>query len=117
MGLAGYVIYLPGLDLDLSSQSAHLIFDRELFNLIEVYDNGTPDDVGDDLITLRLDDPFPITLRAEPYDGLEPIAGDGAQPPEVSELDIIFFDLAEQQIAIRWINLVTTAISKRLSQA
>jgi hypothetical protein len=104
MGLAGYVIYLPGLDLDLSSESAHLIFDWDLFDLIEVYDNGTPDDVSDDLITLRLDNPFPITLRAEPYEELEPIIGDGVQPPEVSELDILFFDLVEQQVAIRWIN-------------
>ncbi len=104
MGLAGYVIYLPGLDLDLSSQSAHLIFDWDLFDLIEVYDNGTPDDVSDDLITLRLDNPFPITLRAEPYEEWEPITGDGVQPPEVSELDILFFDLVEKQVAIRWVN-------------
>lgn len=104
MGLAGYVMYLPGLNLDLSSQSAHLIFDWDLFNLIEVYDNGTPDDPSDDLITLCLENPFPITLRVEPYGEWEPILGDGVQPPEVSELDIRFYDLVNQQIFLRWIN-------------
>jgi hypothetical protein len=104
MGIAGYVIYLPGLNLDLSSQSAHLIFDWDLFNLIEVYDNGTPDDPSDDLITLCLENPFPVTLRAEPYSEWEPIVGDGVQPPEVSELDIRFYDLVNQQIFLRWLN-------------
>lgn len=104
IGLAGYVIYLPGLDLDLSSESAHLIFDWDLFELIEVYDNGTPDDVTDDLITLRLDNPFPITLRAEPYGEWEPISGDGMPPPDVSKLDIRFFDIIDQQVFVSWIN-------------
>lgn len=102
--LAGYVIYLPGMNLDLSSQSAHLIFDWDLFELIEVYDNGTPDDRSDDLITLCLENPFPITLRVEPYGEWEPILGDDVQPPEVSELDIRFYDLVNQQIFLRWIN-------------
>ncbi|MGI6518686.1 MAG: hypothetical protein ACOX4C_07905 [Bacillota bacterium] len=86
MGLAAYVIYLPGLDLHLSSESAHLIFDWDLVDLIEIYDNGTPDDVSDDPITLRLDNLFPITLRAEPYNEWEPITGNGAPPPRFPSL-------------------------------
>lgn len=104
ISLRGYVIYLPGLNLDLSSQSAHLILDWDLFDLIEVYDNGTPTDAGDDLVTLRLDNPFPITLRAEPYGEWEPVVGDGVRPPDVSELDIRFYDLVTQQVFVRWIN-------------
>ena len=77
-----------------------LLFEWDLFRLIEVYDNNTPEDPSDDLITLRLDNPFPITLRAEPSSEWEPIPGDGLTPPEVSRMDIRFFDLAKQQIFV-----------------
>ena len=104
IGLAGYVIYLPGLNIDLGSGSKHLIFEWDLAGLVEVYDHGTPDNVEDDLVTLRLDNPFPITLRAEPYGDWEPILGDQMDPPDVSQLDIRFFHLINTQVFVRWLN-------------
>lgn len=104
IGFAGYVIYLPGLNIDLGSGSKHLILEWDLAGLVEVYDHGTPDNVEDDLVTLRLDNPFPITLKAEPYGDWEPIPGDQMDPPDVSQLDIRFYDLINRQVFVRWLN-------------
>lgn len=104
MGLDAYVIYLPGLDLDFSGGSKHLIFEWDFADLIEVYDNNTPTDLSDDLVTLRLDNPFPITFRVEPYDDFSAVIGNGSVPPDVSSVETRFYDLIDRQVFIRWLN-------------
>ena len=103
IGLAGYVIYLPGLHLDFSEGSKHLIFSWDLYNLVEVYDNGYPDDPSKHIVTLRLDNPFPISFTAEDYIPSIP-EGDGLQPSEVTLFGAKYYDLFEKQVHLRWIN-------------
>lgn len=101
-GQAGYIIYQPGLTLDLR-ETNHLVFEYDLVDLIEVYDNDTPEDPHDDLITFRLDNPFPIKFYAEGLSGETDLPPEEALQ-EVDHLEIGYFDLLERVVALKWTN-------------
>lgn len=79
-------------------------FEWDFADLVEVYDNNTPADLSDDLVALRLDNPFPITFRVEPYDDFSAVVGKGSVPPDVSSVETRFYDLIDRQVFIRWLN-------------
>jgi len=100
-GLAGYVIYNPGIELDFRTGN-HLVFEWDLVGLIEVYDNNS-DDPAEHLVTFRLDNPFPISFYIEQLD-TEPELPDEVPLKEVDHLDIGYFDLMKRQILLKWTN-------------
>ena len=101
-GRAGYVIYRPGLELDFSDGGKNLIFEWQLDDLIEVYDAGS-DNPEDHIVTFRLDNPFPISLRIDELTtGEREIEDTNLQ--EVNHLDARYYDLEEKQVALRWTN-------------
>lgn len=123
VGQAGYAIYLPGFELEFTEGIVnHLIFSWDLVGLIEVYDNNTPDDLSDDLVTLRLDNPFPIELYLETeHTYVEPPIEE-RPAAEVTHEGIDFFDLMEREVAIAWVNpndpqYVTTHIVRKVGSA
>lgn len=105
-GMAGYVMYLPITLLDLTKDN-DIVFSWNLENLIEIYDNNTPSDMSDDLITLRLDNPFPITIycldrASESIDQ----SLDGLSPPDISNLDIRYWKdyYSGSLVYLKWVN-------------
>ncbi|HPT82652.1 MAG TPA: hypothetical protein PLM25_02080 [Limnochordia bacterium] len=101
-GHAGYIIYNPGLRLDLRKTN-HLIFEYDLTDLIEVYDNGTPEDPSDDLITFKLTNPFPIRFLAEQHTE-NPTPPEPQEIRDVDHLEIGYFDLLERVVVLKWTN-------------
>lgn len=122
-GQAGYAIYLPGFELQFADDlENHLIFSWDLQGLIEVYDNNTEDDLSDDLVTLRLDDPFPIEMYLETEYTYEEPAVEDRIADDVTHVEIEFFDLMEREIAIGWVNpsdpqYLTTHVVRKVGSA
>ena len=103
-GLAGYAIYLPGFELNFSEEMQnHLVFSWDLTDLIEIYDNGS-DNREDHLVTFRLDDPFPIELFLESYAKQPEPEVEPRGVGEVGHLDLRYYDLVNQEVALRWTN-------------
>ena len=100
-GMAGYVIYNPGLELDLRKGN-HLVFEWDLVDLIEIYDNHS-DDPSEHLVTFRLDNPFPITFYLEQLSG-EPTLPAPVPLKEVDHLDIGYFDFMDRLVLLKWTN-------------
>jgi hypothetical protein len=112
---SGYMIYKPGFALDFSGDR-ELIFNWNITDIIEVYDpNNTPTMYSDDLVTLRLDNPFPITF--EVIDAGAAISAPAQTPEDVGLLEIGRWDVRIQAeggfvegledrvyIALSWIN-------------
>ncbi|NMB00324.1 MAG: hypothetical protein GX971_02210 [Firmicutes bacterium] len=121
-GLGGYAIYLPGFELNFQDNvKNHIIFSWDLVDLIEIYDNGT-EDPADDLITFRLDDPFPISLHLESITEPPEIEIEARSVAEVEHLDLRYYDLVNQEVVLRWINpsdeqYHTTHVVRKLGSA
>lgn len=101
----GYFVYLPGNELNFSGGNKELSFIWDLSNLIEVYSNGTTE-IDDDLVTLKLDNPFPIRFDFNSY---SEVNHDSSSPEEVSFFEAKYFDksieeVMDNQIILRWIN-------------
>ena len=65
-------------------QNPEILFCWDLVNLIEIYDAGTPGDFTDDIITYRLDEPFPVSLTVQENTGAtNSSAGDTTAPGNV----------------------------------
>ena len=61
-GTGGIVLPLQKVDFsDFENPTVNLSWDMD--KLLEVYDNNTPDDVDDDVITFNLSNPFPINME------------------------------------------------------
>lgn len=100
----GSGFFIPGPAIDLSGfQNPEIIFHLDTENLIEVYDAGTPGDYSDDQVTLKLSDPFPVSLRVEEATnlGAGPDENDTTPCSEVKYLDIAGPTTANTLI---WIN-------------
>ena len=115
-GLSGYVLYLPSEDV-LMDSDMELVFSWDLKNLIEVYDNNTPSDQSDDLITLRLDNPFPVSLYSVENTQSSLLIEDdedNQNPPDVNYLDIrTWNDYYDGNIVyVKWVNPPITDLSK-----
>lgn len=101
--MSSYIIYLPGDGIDVSSGDTELVFSWLLQDLIEVYDNNTAGILTDDLVTLRLDNPVPVSVS---------VADRGSSPPDqitAGPEDVLHFtakqyDEYENQVALRWLN-------------
>jgi len=78
-------IFLPSGGIDFSAYTdPELVFSYAMEDLIEVYDNNTPSDPMDDIVTLKLSNPFPIALaQREQSDNSSGSGGDSAPPGEV----------------------------------
>mgnify|MGYP000423853896 CR=1 FL=1 len=99
----GYFVYMPGKDLNFTSGNKEITFVWNIEDLIEVYDNNTPDTYEDDHITVSLDNPFPISFEVANYSKPE---YSSENPEEVKYLEGKFFDeyVKDKQIILRWIN-------------
>jgi len=84
-------------------------------NLIEIYDNNTPDDRSDDLATLRLDNPFPISFFSADGESTS-VVTDGRNPDDVQYLDIrTWQDYYDGSIVVlRWVNPSITDFIKTI---
>ncbi len=105
-GMEGSVLCLPMTQFD-PLENNEIIFNWKLEDLIEVYDNKTPNDYSDDLITLRLDNPFPVTLYTtdstnSPIDD----TADGLPPPPVANFTgKTFEDFYDGNVVfLNWLN-------------
>jgi len=77
-------LFIPGNSIDLSQYSnPEIIFNWDLNDLIEVYDAGTPDNKSDDIVTFKLSNPFPISLKVQETTSVESSSGDNSAPSEV----------------------------------
>jgi hypothetical protein len=45
-----------------SYEDPELLLQWDMQNLIEIWDNGTPSDLSDDIVTYKLHDPFPVSI-------------------------------------------------------
>lgn len=100
-GHAGYIIYNPGLKLDFRKGN-HLVFEYDLVNLIEVYDNGSSDP-SEHLVTFRLDNPFPITFYLEERTQQAELPME-VPVKDVEHLEIGYFDLIDRSVVLKWTN-------------
>lgn len=100
-GHAGYIVYNPGLKLDFRKGN-HLVFEYDLVDLIEIYDNESPEP-ADHLVTFRLDNPFPIRFylgdRTEPTGLPAEVA-----IKDVEHLEAGYFDLMDRTVVLKWTN-------------
>lgn len=62
-------IYLGGFSLDptidYQQENVNLIFNYDMEGLVHIYDNNTPYDYTDDIVTLNPSNPFPITITTK----------------------------------------------------
>lgn len=99
----GYYIYMPGEVLNFTGGNKEITFIWNLSDMIEVYNNATPDDLTDDLVTLNLSNPFPISFEVNSYSD---IRVSSESPDEVGFLEGKYFNEYVQtpQSILRWIN-------------
>ncbi|HEX3046984.1 MAG TPA: hypothetical protein VHY08_19680 [Bacillota bacterium] len=105
------LLCLTGYPLDFSGKSnPAVVFYWDLSHTIEVYDRGTPDDRNDDIVTLRLDNPFPVTVEVvEESEVTPPPASNTSDSPE----DVLFPMITGKGYnAIQWVNPNTPSFEK-----
>ncbi|TDP83061.1 hypothetical protein C7957_1456 [Halanaerobium saccharolyticum] len=100
----GYMIYLPGLNFDLNTDGNHLVFSWQLKDLIEVYAPEGTADKSEHIVTLNLENPFPINFKLEKLS--EDQSGDGSSKldKEITHLEGRYYDLMDKEIVLKWVN-------------
>lgn len=89
-------------NIDLSSyENPKVIINWDMEDLIEIYDNGTPDNYADDIITFNLKNPFPISLLVEENRGQAGFPYDDVAPKDVT---IAAIAGANTLNTLQWIN-------------
>lgn len=96
-------IFLPGNEIDLSSyDNPEITLVWDLYNLVEVYDAGTPSTV-DDIVTFNLSNPFPVRLDVQEYRPQEQIGDpDDSTPP--GDVSLLAIAGANTYNTLQWIN-------------
>jgi hypothetical protein len=93
-------IFLPGPDIDLGGYTnPEVVLMYQMNGLIEVYDNSTPSTYSDDIVTLNLADPFPVSLEVREHSG----AGSGSDSTAPGEVSFLHLSGTGNN-TLQWIN-------------
>lgn len=84
-----------------SYEDPELLLHWDLQELVEIWDNGTPSDLSDDIVTYKLDDPFPVSMVIR-----ENQVKIGSSSDTTAPSDVIIAAIAGQHSAntLQWIN-------------
>lgn len=106
--------------IDINSfQDPEILFQWDMNNLVEIWDNGTPFDLSDDIVTYKLHDPFPVSLVIR-----ENTVKVGSSTDTIAPSDVILAAIAGQTSnnTLQWINpqdkdLKEISIVRKVGQA
>lgn len=95
--------------IDVSSyEDPELLLQWDMQNLVEIWDNKTPQDLSDDIVTYNLNNPFPVSLVVRERVHIPVDLSDDTPPSDVMASMIyspITIDhVQEKVIAMRWLN-------------
>jgi hypothetical protein len=79
-------------------------------DLVEIYDAGTPDVYTDDIVTFKVDDPFPVSLTIQENEADPSPSGDDTTPPD----DVIAAAISGPTTynTLQWINPIDEDFDK-----
>ena len=98
-------------DIDFSPyENPEICFNWDMTDLVEIYDAGTPDIYTDDIVTFKVDDPFPVSLTIQENEADPSPSGDDTTPPN----DVIAAAISGPTTynTLQWINPIDEDFDK-----